>query len=100
MRHIIAIAFKAKVSGISFEAANPRHAHEYTVFDEVKVPAHITLIPGVIESKSNFIEHPALLAQRITRIAERVGREQVVAGGDCGYRPWVGTAEDPPDVLR
>jgi 5-methyltetrahydropteroyltriglutamate--homocysteine methyltransferase len=96
---IIDIAFKARVSGISFEAANPRHAHEYTVFDDVKVPEHIVLIPGVIESKSNFIEHPELIAQRIERISTRVGREQVVVGSDCGYGTWVGQAAVEPEIV-
>jgi 5-methyltetrahydropteroyltriglutamate--homocysteine methyltransferase len=96
---VIDIAFKAKVSGISFEAANPRHNHEYVVWDEVKVPDHLVLIPGVIESKSNFIEHPELIAQRICRIAERVGREQVVAGSDCGYGTWVGQAAVEPEIV-
>lgn len=96
---VIDIAFKANVSGISFEAANPRHAHEYTVFDDVKVPDDVVLIPGVLESKSNFIEHPDLVAQRIVRIAERVGREQVVAGTDCGYGTWVGQAAVEPEIV-
>ena len=96
---VIDIAFKANVSSISFEAANPRHAHEYTVFDDVKVPDDVVLIPGVLESKSNFIEHPDLIAQRIVRIAERVGREQVVAGTDCGYGTWVGQAAVEPEIV-
>ena len=96
---VIDIAFKANVSGISFEAANPRHAHEYTVFDNVKVPDDVVLIPGVLESKSNFIEHPDLVAQRIVRIAERVGREQVIAGTDCGYGTWVGQAAVEPEIV-
>jgi 5-methyltetrahydropteroyltriglutamate--homocysteine methyltransferase len=96
---VIDIAMSAKVSGISFEAANPRHAHEYLVWDEVKVPDDLVLIPGVIESKSNFIEHPELIAQRLCRIAERVGREQVVAGSDCGYGTWVGQAAVEPDIV-
>ena len=96
---IIDIGFKARVSGISFEAANPRHAHEYKLFDDVKVPDEIVLIPGVIESKSNFIEHPELIAQRIVRIAKRVGREQVIAGSDCGYGTWVGQAAVEPEIV-
>ena len=96
---VIDIAFKVKTSGIAFEAANPRHAHEYQVFDTVKVPDEIVLIPGVLESKSNFIEHPELVAQRILRIAERVGREQVVAGTDCGYGTWVGQAAVEPEIV-
>ena len=96
---VIDIVFKADVSGISFEAANPRHAHEYTIFDDVKVPDDVVLIPGVLESKSNFIEHPDLVAQRIVRIAERVGREQVIAGTDCGYGTWVGQAAVEPEIV-
>lgn len=96
---VIDIAMSAKVSGISFEAANPRHAHEYVVWDQVEVPDHLVLIPGVIESKSNFIEHPELIAQRICRIAERVGREKVIAGSDCGYGTWVGQAAVEPDIV-
>ena len=96
---VIDIAMKANVSGISFEAANPRHAHEYLVWDDVAVPDDLVLIPGVIESKSNFIEHPELVAQRICRIAERVGREKVVAGSDCGYGTWVGQAAVDADVV-
>jgi len=96
---IIDIAFKAHVSGISFEAANPRHAHEYTIFDEISVPDHLVLIPGVIESKSNFIEHPELIAQRIERMAKRIGREQLIAGSDCGFGTWVGQAAVEPEIV-
>ena len=77
---IIDIVFTARPSAISFEAANPRHAHEWTVFERVKLPDGKVLIPGVIESKSNFIEHPELIAQRIGRYAKLVGRENVIAG--------------------
>jgi 5-methyltetrahydropteroyltriglutamate--homocysteine methyltransferase len=96
---IIDIVFKAKATAISLEAANPRHAHEFTVFDTVKLPDGKVLIPGVIESKSNFIEHPEVIAQRIGRYAERVGRENVIAGSDCGYGTWVGQAAVDPQVV-
>jgi 5-methyltetrahydropteroyltriglutamate--homocysteine methyltransferase len=96
---IIDIAFAARPNGISFEAANPRHAHEWKLFETVKVPQDKVLIPGVIESKSNFIEHPELVAQRIERYAKLVGREKIVAGGDCGYGTWVGQAAVDPDVV-
>src|SRR4029078_3946656 len=79
--------------------ANPRHAHEFTVFDDVKLPDGKVLIPGVIESKSNLIEHPEVIAQRIGRYAERVGRENVIAGSDCGYGTWVGQAAVDPEVV-
>ncbi len=96
---IIDIVFLAKPHAISMEAANPRHAHEWKVFETVKLPEGRVLIPGVIESKSNFIEHPELVAQRIGRYANLVGRENVIAGSDCGYGTWVGQAAVDPDVV-
>src|SRR3954452_3215162 len=96
---IIDIVFSAKPAAISFEAANPRHAHEWTLFETVKLPAGKVLIPGVIESKSNFIEHPELIAQRIGRYAKLVGRENVIAGSDCGFGTWVGQAAVDADVV-
>ena len=96
---IIDVVFTAKPSAISLEAANPRHAHEWTLFEKVKLPDGKVLIPGVIESKSNFIEHPELIAQRIGRYAKLVGRENVVAGSDCGFGTWVGQAAVDPDIV-
>ncbi len=96
---IIDVVFLARPSAISFEAANPRHAHEWAVFEKVKLPDGKMLIPGVLESKSNFIEHPELIAQRIGRYAKLVGRENVMAGSDCGYGTWVGQAAVDPDVV-
>jgi 5-methyltetrahydropteroyltriglutamate--homocysteine methyltransferase len=99
LRDIVETVFLAKPSGLSFEAANPRHAHEWTVFEDVKLPESKILIPGVIESKTNFIEHPELIAQRIGRYAKVVGRENVIAGSDCGYGTWVGQAAVDPGVV-
>jgi 5-methyltetrahydropteroyltriglutamate--homocysteine methyltransferase len=96
---IIDIVFTARPSAISFEAANPRHGHEWILFERIKLPAGKVLIPGVIESKSNFIEHPELVAQRIGRYAKLVGPENVIAGSDCGYGTWVGQAAVDPDVV-
>jgi 5-methyltetrahydropteroyltriglutamate--homocysteine methyltransferase len=96
---IIDVVLKARASAISLEAANPRHAHEWALFEKVKLPDGKVLIPGVIESKSNFIEHPELIAQRIARYANLVGRENVIAGSDCGYGTWVGQAAVDPDVV-
>ena len=96
---IIYVVFAARPAAISFEAANPRHAHEWELFERVKLPAGKILIPGVIESKSNFIEHPELIAQRIGRYAKLVGRENVMAGSDCGFGTWVGQAAVDPDVV-
>jgi 5-methyltetrahydropteroyltriglutamate--homocysteine methyltransferase len=99
LKDIIEVVFEAKASGLSFEAANPRHAHEWTVFEEIKLPPGKVLIPGVLESKTNFIEHPELIAQRIGRYAKLVGRENVIAGSDCGYGTWVGQAAVDPAVV-
>jgi 5-methyltetrahydropteroyltriglutamate--homocysteine methyltransferase len=96
---IIDLVFKSRPNTISFEAANPRHAHEWILFEKVKLPDGKVLIPGVLESKSNFIEHPELVAQRIARYANLVGRENVIAGTDCGYGTWVGQAAVDPDVV-
>jgi 5-methyltetrahydropteroyltriglutamate--homocysteine methyltransferase len=96
---IVDLVLAARPSAISFEAANPRHGHEWTLFERVKLPPGKVLIPGVIESKSNFIEHPELVAQRLGRYAKLVGRENVIAGSDCGYGTWVGQAAVDPDVV-
>jgi 5-methyltetrahydropteroyltriglutamate--homocysteine methyltransferase len=96
---IVDVVFLAKPQAVSLEAANPRHAHEWTLFERAKLPEGKVLIPGVIESKSNFIEHPELIAQRIARYANLVGRENVIAGSDCGFGTWVGQAAVDPDVV-
>ena len=99
IRDILDVVFTAKPGGLSFEAANPRHAHEWKVFKDIKVPKGKVLIPGVIESKTNYIEHPELVAQRIERYAELVGRENVIGGCDCGFGTWVGQAAVDPGVV-
>jgi len=99
LEHILDIVLLARPSAISLEAANPRHAHEWKLFETVKLPEGKILIPGVLESKTNFIEHPELIAQRIGRYANLVGRENVIAGSDCGYGTWVGQAAVDPDVV-
>ena len=96
---IIDLVLAARPTAISFEAANPRHGHEWAVFERVRVPADKIIIPGVIESKTNYIEHPELVAQRIVRYARLVGREQVIAGTDCGFGTWVGQAAVDPGVV-
>ena len=96
---IVDLVFRARPAAISLEAANPRHAHEWKLFETVKLPEGKVLIPGVLESKTNFIEHPELIAQRIGNYATLVGRENVIAGSDCGYGTWVGQAAVDPDVV-
>ena len=85
LKEIIGTVLKANVGAISFEGANPRHEHEYAVFEEVKLPDDKVIIPGVVDSTTNFIEHSQLVAQRIVRYAKLVGRERVIAGSDCGF---------------
>jgi 5-methyltetrahydropteroyltriglutamate--homocysteine methyltransferase len=82
---ILAVALRARPSGLSFEAANPRHAHEWEDLAGAKIPEDKVLIPGFIDSTTNFVEHPRLVAQRITNFANVVGRERVIAGADCGF---------------
>jgi 5-methyltetrahydropteroyltriglutamate--homocysteine methyltransferase len=96
---LLDIVFAARPRAISFEAANPRHAHEWKVFERVKPPKDKILIPGVLDSTTNFIEHPELVAERIGRYARLVGRESVIAGTDCGFGTWVGQAAVDPDVV-
>ena len=92
------VVMKAKPQAISFEAANPRHAHEWAVFAERGVPEDKVLIPGVIDSVSNFVEHPALVAERICRFADIVGRERVLAGADCGFATFAGFGKIDPAI--
>jgi 5-methyltetrahydropteroyltriglutamate--homocysteine methyltransferase len=89
---------RAKPQGLLFEGANPRHAHEWIVFKEQKVPEDKVLIPGVIGSTSNYVEHPQLVAERICRYADLVGRERVIAGSDCGFSTFAGFGPVDPDI--
>ncbi|HEV8298203.1 MAG TPA: cobalamin-independent methionine synthase II family protein [Acidimicrobiales bacterium] len=82
---ILPIVLRARVGAISFEGANPRHEHEWRVWRDVALPDEIAIIPGVIDSTTNFVEHPALVAERIVRYAGVVGRERVIGGVDCGF---------------
>lgn len=82
---IIEYVLKINAGSYSFEAANPRHEHEYHLFERVKVPASKVLVPGVITHASNIVEHPELIAERVIRFARLVGRENVIAGADCGF---------------
>jgi 5-methyltetrahydropteroyltriglutamate--homocysteine methyltransferase len=95
---IIDEALKANVETISFEAANPTHEHEWELFRDVKLPEGKVLMPGVISPQTPRIEHPRLVAQRLVRFAELVGREQVIAGTDCGFSTFAGWHNVPPSV--
>jgi 5-methyltetrahydropteroyltriglutamate--homocysteine methyltransferase len=92
LREIVGTVFEARPAAVSFEAANPRHAHEWTVFEDVALPDGKALIPGVLDTTTNYIEHPELVAQRIVRYARLVGRENVIAGTDCGFASFAGSS--------
>jgi 5-methyltetrahydropteroyltriglutamate--homocysteine methyltransferase len=98
LRDIIDIVFAARPNAISLEACNPRHAHEWQVFEDVKLPDGKLLIPGVIDSTNNYIEHPELVAQRLTNYARLVGQENVMAGSDCGFGTAAGMATVDPKI--
>jgi 5-methyltetrahydropteroyltriglutamate--homocysteine methyltransferase len=95
---IIDLVWTAKPATILFEAANPRHAHEYALFETVRPPEGKILCPGVIECQSTYIEHPELVAQRIGQYANLVGRERVIAGVDCGFSIHAGSGGLDPEV--
>ncbi len=92
------ILIKAKPQALVVEAANPRHAHEWTVWQETKLPDDKILIPGVIDTSTNYVEHPELVAERICRFADIVGRERVIAGTDCGFGTFAGFGKLDPDI--
>ncbi|MEM9529770.1 MAG: cobalamin-independent methionine synthase II family protein [Pseudomonadota bacterium] len=90
MSLVLPIALEARIGALLFESSNPRHAHEWTTFRDTTLPEDLILIPGVIDSTTNFVEHPELVAERITRFADIVGRERVIAGTDCGFATFAG----------
>jgi len=89
-RKIAPILVKAKPQALVVEAANPRHAHEWAVWNEVKLPADKLLIPGVLDTSTNYVEHPDLVAQRLCQFADSVGRERIIAATDCGFETFAG----------
>ena len=95
LKEIIDLLLIIQADALSIEAANPRHEHEWKVFEDVRLPEGKLLIPGVIDTCSTYIEHPETIAQRIVRFAQVVGRENVIAGTDCGF----GTTADRSTVL-
>lgn len=99
LRHIIDIMLRVNAGAYSFEAANPRHEHEWKVWREVRLPEGKSLIPGVITHSSNIVEHTELIAERIGRFAQAVGRENVIAGADCGFASFASTCEVHPSVV-
>jgi 5-methyltetrahydropteroyltriglutamate--homocysteine methyltransferase len=99
LKHIVDIVLKIRAGAYSFEAANPRHEHEWTVWQSAKLPDGKALIPGVISHSTVLVEHPELVAQRIERYAKVVGRENVIAGADCGFATFAGSKEVHPSIV-
>ena len=96
---IVDLVLKVRAAAYSVEASNPRHAHEWQVWQDVKLPAGKVLIPGVVDSTTNFIEHPEVVAQRILQYAKIVGRGQVIAGMDCGFGTSAGAPRVDPEIM-
>ncbi len=99
MEMVLPIALQANVGALLFESSNPRHAHEWEVFANADLPDDLILIPGVLDSTSNFIEHPKLVAERICRFASIVGRERIIAGTDCGFSTFAGFGAVDEDIV-
>ena len=97
-RKVAPILVKAKPQALVVEAANPRHAHEWVVWNETRLPDDKILIPGVLDTSTNYVEHPELVAERICRFADIVGRERVIAGTDCGFGTFAGYGKLDPDI--
>lgn len=96
---IIDLVLSVRAGAYSIEAANPRHAHEWRLWETVKLPEGKVLIPGVIDTTTNFVEHPELVAERIERYANLVGQENVIAGTDCGFGTIAGRARVHPEIV-
>ncbi len=99
LRDIADIVFRARPRALLFEAANPAHAHEWEDWPAFDIPDDMVLVPGVIETTSNRVEHPRLVAQRLFRFAQIVGRDRVMAGTDCGFSTMAGLPRVWPSVV-
>ncbi|MEM6304665.1 MAG: epoxyalkane--coenzyme M transferase, partial [Pseudomonadota bacterium] len=100
MEKVFDTLMSAKARYILFETSNPRHAHEWTVFQERRadIPDDKVLVPGVVDTTTNFVEHPEVVAQRVERFAGIVGKERVIAGSDCGFGTFAGFGAVDPDI--
>lgn len=99
LKDIVDIILKVRAGAYSFEAANPRHEHEWRIWEHVKLPEGKVLIPGFITQSTILVEHPELVAERILRFAKLVGRENVLAGADCGFATFAGSLEIHPSIV-
>jgi 5-methyltetrahydropteroyltriglutamate--homocysteine methyltransferase len=99
LEQLLPVVIKARPQALLFEASNPRHAHEWSVFERQRVPDDKILVPGVLGTTTNYIEHPELVAERVLRFADIVGRERVMAGTDCGFGTFGGFGPVDPDIV-
>jgi 5-methyltetrahydropteroyltriglutamate--homocysteine methyltransferase len=98
MRDIVDVMLAVQCQAYSFEAGNVRHEHEWRVWQDVKLPDDKILVPGVLDTSTNYVEHPELIAERLCRFADLVGRERVIAGSDCGFGTFAGYGKLDPDI--
>jgi 5-methyltetrahydropteroyltriglutamate--homocysteine methyltransferase len=99
LRDIVDVVLKGRPAALSFPGANPRHEHEWKIWKDIKLPEGKVIIPGVIDSTSNFVEHPELVAERIVRYANVVGREHLLAGVDCGFGTFAGRLQVDSNIV-
>jgi 5-methyltetrahydropteroyltriglutamate--homocysteine methyltransferase len=100
MAKVFPVLMKVRARYLLFETANPRHGHEWTVFRDrrAEIPDDRILVPGVVDTTTNFVEHPELVAQRLTRFTDIVGRDRVIAGSDCGFGTFAGFGAVDPEI--
>ena len=98
LEKVIDIVLAAKPAQILFEASNPRHAHEWAIWPEARLPEDKILVPGLLTSTSNYVEHPELVAQRLLQFADIVGRDRVMAGTDCGFGTFAGIGKMDAEI--
>ena len=100
MEKVFDTLMSAKARYVLFETSNPRHAHEWTVFRDRRadIPDNKVLVPGVVDTTTNFVEHPEVVAQRLERFTAIVGKERVIAGSDCGFGTFAGFGAVDPDI--
>jgi 5-methyltetrahydropteroyltriglutamate--homocysteine methyltransferase len=99
LHDILPLLYRAKVGALVLEAANPRHQHEYRCFKEFPLPAHMSLVTGVIDTKTNYVEHPEVIADRLERAAQAIGDpSRVMSGTDCGFETSAGLGEVAEEI--
>ena len=99
LKDLVDVVLSGRPAALLFPGANSRHAHEWKIWKEVALPEGKIIIPGVIDSTSNFVEHPELVAERLVRYAQMVGRERIIAGVDCGFGTFAGRVQVDSNIV-